>query len=93
MDGWKTRFEAVGDARGIGAMMAIELVKTKKGKEPAPELARNIQMNCFRKGLYLTSGGKLSNVVRLHPPLTINKTLLQTGLDILESALEEETLT
>lgn len=91
MDGWKDRFEGVGDARGIGAMMAIELVKTKKGKEPAPDLARNIQMNSFKKGLYLTSGGKFSNVVRLHPPLTINKTLLEKGLDILETALEEET--
>ena len=90
MDEWKDRFEAVGDARGIGAMMAIELVKTKKRKEPAPELTKSIQMNSFRKGLYLTSGGKLSNVVRLHPPLTINKTLLEKGLDILESALEEE---
>ena len=87
---WAERFEAVGDARGLGAMMGIELVKTKKGKEPASELSRNIQLNCFRKGLYVSSGGKFGNVIRLHPPLTISRRLLETGLGILETAIEEE---
>ncbi len=87
---WKERFEAVGDARGLGAMMGIELVKTKKRKEPAAKLSRDIQLNCFRKGLYVSSGGYFNNVLRLHPPLTITKRLLETGLGILENALEEE---
>ncbi|MEM4232502.1 MAG: aspartate aminotransferase family protein [Thermoplasmata archaeon] len=87
---WKERFEVVGDVRGLGAMMGIEIVKTKEGKVPFPELTRKIQFSCFRKGLYVSSGGTFSNVLRLHPPLTITKSLLETGLDIMESALEEE---
>ncbi|MCU0851843.1 MAG: aspartate aminotransferase family protein [Thermoplasmata archaeon] len=88
---WESRFEEVGDARGLGAMMAIELVRTKKGKEPAPELARKVQLSCFKKGLYVSSGGYFNSVLRLHPPLTITRSLLETGLDILERALKEET--
>ncbi len=88
---WKERFEEVGDVRGLGAMMGIEMVKTKNGKAPAPDLARKIQLNCLRKGLYVSSGGLFSNVSRLHPPLTITRSLLETGLDIMESALDEET--
>jgi 4-aminobutyrate aminotransferase/(S)-3-amino-2-methylpropionate transaminase len=91
LDECMERFEAVGDARGLGAMMGIELVQTKKRKEPAPELTRKVQLNCFKKGLYVSSGGYFNSVLRLHPPLTITRSLLETGLDILERALEEET--
>jgi 4-aminobutyrate aminotransferase/(S)-3-amino-2-methylpropionate transaminase len=88
---WKDQYEVVGDVRGLGAMMGMELVKTKKGKEPVPELTRNIQLNCFKHGLYILGAGQYSNVIRLHPPLIIKQDLLEKGLDILESALKEET--
>ena len=88
---WKEDVEVVGDVRGLGAMIGMELVKTRKGKEPVPELTRNIQLNCFKKGLYILSAGTYSNVIRLHPPLIIKQNLLEKGLDILESALKEET--
>ncbi|MCU0860225.1 MAG: aspartate aminotransferase family protein [Thermoplasmata archaeon] len=91
LDEWKDRFEAVGDARGLGAMMGIEFVKTERGKEPAPEFATNVRLGCFRNGLYVSSGGYLNNVLRLHPPLTITRSQLETGLDIMERSLEEET--
>jgi 4-aminobutyrate aminotransferase/(S)-3-amino-2-methylpropionate transaminase len=71
-------------------MMGMELVKTKKGKEPLPEFARNIQLNCFRHGLYILTAGTFGNVIRLHPPLIIGKQLLEKGLDILEAAMVEE---
>ena len=87
---WKAKYEVVGDVRGLGAMMAMELVKTKAGKEPATELTRAIQLNCFKKGLYILTAGTYSNVIRLHPPLVIDQKLLEKGLDILESALAEE---
>jgi 4-aminobutyrate aminotransferase/(S)-3-amino-2-methylpropionate transaminase len=89
-DEWRSRFEAVGDVRGLGAMMCLEMVKTEEEKEPDRELTRNIMLNCFRNGLYLSTGGMFGNVVRTHPPLTIDKRLLETGLDIMESAIEEE---
>jgi 4-aminobutyrate aminotransferase/(S)-3-amino-2-methylpropionate transaminase len=88
---WKEEIQAVGDVRGLGAMIGMELVKTRKGKEPVPELTRNIQLNCFKKGLYILTAGTYGNVIRLHPPLIIKRDLLETGLDILESALKEET--
>lgn len=88
---WKDDIEVVGDVRGLGAMLGLELVKTKKGKEPVPELTRNIQLNCFKKGLYILTAGQYGNVIRLHPPLIIKQDLLETGLDILESAIKEET--
>ncbi|HIJ16801.1 MAG TPA: aminotransferase class III-fold pyridoxal phosphate-dependent enzyme, partial [Thermoplasmata archaeon] len=87
---WKAKYEVVGDVRGIGAMMAIELVKTKASKEVAVELTRAIQLNCFKKGLYILTAGTYGNVIRLHPPLNIDQKLLEKGLDILESAIAEE---
>ncbi len=87
---WKDKFEAVGDVRGIGAMMGAEFVKTRKGKEPLPELTRNIQLNCFKHGLYILTAGAYGNVIRLHPPLIIKQDLLEKGLDILEAAIAEE---
>lgn len=88
---WKDRFEVVGDVRGLGAMLGAEFVKTKSSKEPIPEVVRNIQLNCFKKGLYILTAGAYNNVIRLHPPLTIKRDLLEKGLDILESAIVEET--
>jgi len=90
LDKWKEKYEFVGDVRGIGAMMGMELVKTRKGKEPMPELARNIQLNCFRHGLYILTAGTFNNVIRLHPPLIIKQDLLEKGLDMLEAAMVEE---
>jgi len=87
---WKERFEWVGDVRGLGAMLGMEFVKTKKGKEPVPEFARNVQLNCFRHGLYILTAGHHNNVIRLHPPLIIKKDLLEKGLDMLEAAMVEE---
>jgi len=90
MNEWKEQYEVVGDVRGIGAMMAMELVKTKAGKEPIAEVTRNIQLNCFKHGLYILTAGQFNNVIRLHPPLTVKQNLLEKGLGILENALVEE---
>ncbi len=87
---WKKEFEIVGDVRGLGAMMGIELVKSKASKDPIPEVTRNIQLNCHKKGLYILTAGTYGNVIRLHPPLVIQQGLLEKGLDILESAIAEE---
>src|SRR4030067_2282136 len=88
---WKEQYEVVGDVRGLGAMMGMELVKTKASKEPIADVTRNIQLNCFKKGLYILTAGQFGNVIRLHPPLVIKQALREKGLDIIESALVEET--
>jgi len=90
LDEWKQKYEWVGDVRGLGAMLGMEFVRTKKGKEPVPEFTRNVQLNCFKHGLYILSAGQFGNVIRLHPPLIIEEDLLTKGLDIVEAAMVEE---
>lgn len=90
LEEWKEEFEIVGDVRGLGAMMGMEFVKDKSSKEPLADFARNVQLNCFRHGLYILTAGQFGNVIRLHPPLIIKQGLLEKGLDILGTAIAEE---
>jgi 4-aminobutyrate aminotransferase/(S)-3-amino-2-methylpropionate transaminase len=88
MTAWQGRFEEVGDVRGLGAMLAIELVHNRESKNPAPELVANICEEAFRRGLLLLSSGIYSNVVRVLVPLTITDAELDEALGVWESALE-----
>ena len=72
----------IGDIRGRGAMIAIELVKPGT-KTPAPELARAVARLCHEQGVLVLVTGTSGNVIRLLPPLVIGQDLLQEGLDIL----------
>jgi 4-aminobutyrate aminotransferase / (S)-3-amino-2-methylpropionate transaminase / 5-aminovalerate transaminase len=85
---WQGRFEEVGDVRGLGAMLAIELVHDRASKDPAPELVAKVCDEAFRKGLLLLSSGIYSNVVRVLVPLTIGDAELEEALDVWEHALE-----
>lgn len=85
----REKYELVGDVRGLGVMLAIELVKDRKTKEPATEEALKIIGKAREKGLLLLRAGLYLNVVRLHPPLTIEEELLHEGLNILEDSLKE----
>ncbi len=84
---WAEKSPHVGDVRGLGAMLAIELVKDKATREPAPELATRIKERCLKKGLILLGAGTYMNVIRILVPLVISAAELDEGLDILESAL------
>jgi 4-aminobutyrate aminotransferase/(S)-3-amino-2-methylpropionate transaminase len=83
------KYELIGDVRGLGVMQAIELVKDRKTKEPATDETLKIINKAREKGLLLLRAGLYLNVVRLHPPLTIEEELLSKGLDILEESLKE----
>jgi 4-aminobutyrate aminotransferase/(S)-3-amino-2-methylpropionate transaminase len=85
--GFKERFEIVGDVRGIGPMQAMELVKDRHTKEPAPDQAKALGRFCFEKGLVILTCGRYGNVVRLLMPLVITDELLERGLAILEEGL------
>jgi 4-aminobutyrate aminotransferase/(S)-3-amino-2-methylpropionate transaminase len=85
---WQSRFPEVGDVRGLGAMVAIELVHDRDSKNPAPELVAAISEEAFRNGLLLMSAGIYSNVVRVLVPLTIADGELDEALDVWERALE-----
>lgn len=86
---FRDRFVQVGDARGLGAMCAIEIVKEKASKEPDKELTGKIVQACNQRGLVLLSAGLYSNVVRILSPLVITDEQLEEGLLVLESVLEE----
>ena len=76
----------VGDARGRGAMVAIELV-APDGRRPNPMATVEVARRCHEQGLLVLTAGTYGNVIRLLPPLVIPDDLLDEGLDILESAV------
>jgi 4-aminobutyrate aminotransferase len=80
---------AIGDVRGLGAMCALELVRDRTTREPAPELARAVVARALARGLLVLPCGFHANVVRILAPLNTPEALLDEGLDILEAALED----
>jgi 4-aminobutyrate aminotransferase len=80
---------AIGDVRGLGAMMAFELVKDPKTKEPDPALTAAILASAEKRGLVLLSCGTEANVVRLLAPLTIPDAILEEGLGLLSAAVKD----
>ncbi|MEM4581827.1 MAG: aspartate aminotransferase family protein, partial [Candidatus Korarchaeum sp.] len=83
------KYGLIGDVRGLGVMQAIELVKDRKTKEPAADETMKVINKAREKGLLLLRAGIYLNVIRLHPPLTIEEENLMKGLDILEESLRE----
>jgi 4-aminobutyrate aminotransferase/(S)-3-amino-2-methylpropionate transaminase len=79
------KYEAVGDVRGRGAMLAIELVRPGS-KESDPVLTAEVSSACHREGLITLTAGTYGNVLRFLPPLVIGDALLAEGLDILDAA-------
>ncbi len=89
MESWATRYDAVGDVRGLGSMLAIELVGDRRTKAPAPELAAAVIAAAARNGLLLLKSGLYSNCLRVLAPITVSDGELDEALDVWESALEE----
>lgn len=79
----------VGEARGKGLMLGLELVKDKETKEPAPELAKKVRTICHRRGLLIEVGGHYFNVARFLPPLVITENLAKKGVEIIADSLRE----
>jgi 4-aminobutyrate aminotransferase/(S)-3-amino-2-methylpropionate transaminase len=80
---------AIGEVRGLGSMVAIELVRNRRPDQPDAELTRTLVQNAAARGLVILSCGVYGNVIRLLAPLTISDALLEEGLDLLEAALME----
>ncbi|MGB8693581.1 MAG: 4-aminobutyrate--2-oxoglutarate transaminase [Steroidobacteraceae bacterium] len=85
------RFPVIGEVRGVGAMVAMELVKNNNAEQPEAELTRALVLAAAAHGLVILSCGVYSNVIRFLTPLTISDALLSEGLDKLEAALSEVT--
>lgn len=80
------KFDVIGDVRGRGAMIAIELVKDRETKEPNPAATAALAKACHQEGLLVLTCGTYGNVLRFLPPLVIGEDLLNEGLDIIEQA-------
>jgi 4-aminobutyrate aminotransferase/(S)-3-amino-2-methylpropionate transaminase len=82
---------SIGEVRGLGPMIAVEFFKDAKGREPAPDLAKNLVAEAARRGLILLSCGTYGNVVRILVPLTAPDALLDEGLDLFAASLDAVT--
>jgi 4-aminobutyrate aminotransferase/(S)-3-amino-2-methylpropionate transaminase len=80
------KYSQIGDVRGRGAMLAIELVSDPVAKTPDPALTTAVNKACHAEGLVTLTAGTYGNVLRFLPPLSSPDHLLAEGLDILEGA-------
>jgi 4-aminobutyrate aminotransferase len=85
LKGWKTSHPTVGDVRGRGLMIGVELVKDKATREPVGALRNRVETLAFERGLMILGCGETS--IRLCPPLIVNEQEATVALDILEEAL------
>ncbi len=85
LEGWKKTHPSVGDVRGRGLMIGVELVKDKATREPAAALRNRVEQLAFERGLMILGCGE--NTLRLCPPLVITAEEATVALDILEDAL------
>jgi len=83
------RHEIIGEVRGKGPMLALELVRDRQSKEPASDEAKKLVSICYRKGLILLSCGNYGNVIRTLMPLVITDEELERGMSIIEESLQE----
>lgn len=85
----KEKYEIIGDVRGKGLILGLELVRDRKTKEPASKETAKICYRAFQKGLIIFYVGIHSNVLEFTPPLNITKEDVDTGLRILEESIIE----
>jgi 4-aminobutyrate aminotransferase-like enzyme len=84
----KNSLRPIGDVRGLGAMVAFELVKERGAHDPDPDAIKPVISAALDAGLILLSCGYYANTIRILAPLTIAEDHLTEGLDMLESALK-----
>ena len=82
----RERQPLVGEVRGLGLMLGVELVRDRRTKEPAPEEAAEVVERCKERGLLLGRGGLYGNVLRIAPPLTLSADEASEGLELLAQA-------
>jgi len=84
---WQSQWELVGEVRGLGAMQAMELVRSRETRRPAEEETKQVSQYCYEHGLVIITAGSYSNVIRLLMPLVITDAQMDEALDVLEAAL------
>jgi len=84
---WQSQLDLIGEVRGLGAMRAIELVKSRETREPASDETKKIAQYCYEHGLITITAGSYGNVIRVLMPLVVTDDQMREGLDVLEEAL------
>lgn len=87
-NGWKDKYDIIGDVRGTGCMMGIEYVTDKTSKTPNKEAVNAIIAECTKNGLIMESAGTYGNVIRFLAPLVITDEQIDAGLEIYENAIK-----
>jgi 4-aminobutyrate aminotransferase/(S)-3-amino-2-methylpropionate transaminase len=85
---WQERWFQIGDVRGLGSMLAIELIAERTTAEPAPELAAAVVSAALSRGLMLITCGTYGNCIRVLAPLVITEAELDEALGVWDEALE-----
>jgi 4-aminobutyrate aminotransferase-like enzyme len=89
LDALKEKHASIGDVRGMGLMQGVELVKDRKTREPAGDLANKVLERARANGLVIGKGGLYANVLRMSPPLNIPASDIDQAVAILDKSLEE----
>jgi 4-aminobutyrate aminotransferase len=84
---WPKRFKIVGDVRGKGLMVGVEIVGDQRTKERGKELRDKVVMNAFHKGLLTLGSGE--NSIRMSPPLIIDEEQADCAIRIMEESIRE----
>ena len=82
-------YACIGEVRGLGPMLAMEIVKNRSTKEPDTDLTRKIVGNAHEQGLIIMACGNFGNVIRTLPPLVIDRETLDAGLKIMARAFKQ----
>jgi len=85
--GWQKRWELIGEIRGLGAMQALELVRSRAAREPADTETKEISQFCYEHGLITITAGSYGNVIRLLMPIVITDAQMEEALDVLEAGI------
>jgi 4-aminobutyrate aminotransferase / (S)-3-amino-2-methylpropionate transaminase / 5-aminovalerate transaminase len=85
---WAEQFPCIGDVRGLGAMVGLELVTDRKSRTPDKALTGRVLAAALERGLVLLSAGTFGNTIRLLAPLTADDAIIDEGLDVMGAALE-----
>jgi 4-aminobutyrate aminotransferase / (S)-3-amino-2-methylpropionate transaminase / 5-aminovalerate transaminase len=86
---WQERWELIGDVRGLGAMQALELVRSKTTREPADAETSQVSQYCYEHGLVTITAGSYGHVIRLLMPLVVTDAQMDEAMDVLEAALAD----
>ena len=83
------KYPLIGDVRGMGMMQALELVKDRQTKEPAPEATNQVLERARENGLLIGKGGLYGNVLRMAPPMNISRADVDEGIRLLDKSFGE----